>query len=63
MVSAAFPLKSLPTPGLDDKFLLEVDLQQPKHCSLSLQHATASQFLSAVYNGKWYIGMTKEADF
>ena len=42
---------------LDDRFSLEVDLLQLKHTCLSLQHANASQFFSAVYDGKWYIGM------
>ena len=49
--------------SLDDKFSLEVDLQQPKHNCLSLQHTTASQFLSAAYDGKWYIGMIRKSDF
>ena len=49
--------------SLDDTFSLEVDLQQPEHTCLTLQHATAIQFLSAVYDEMWYIGMIKEADF
>ena len=49
--------------NLNDNFSLEMDSQQSKHTCLTLQHATASQFLSAVYNGKWYIGKIKVADF
>ena len=56
-------LKSLSSTGLDDRFLFEVDLQQLKCTCLSLKLATKSQFLSAAYHGKWYIGIIKEADF
>ena len=45
-----------------DKFSLEVD-QQPKHTYLTLQHATEVDFYQECLQGKWYIGMIKEADF